>query len=113
MFRKIFYFLLFAAFAAAIWCGFALWTGIYSVYSLPPSRENPDGATLLVSREEGEPMFNSPHYTPPLKKPTAKSGLGFQSVHKPKKPLDQRTIVKLPYVDWAYKKSLEPQEDSL
>jgi hypothetical protein len=113
MIRKTFYFLLFVAFAATIWSAFALWTGIYSVYTLPPSRESPDGATLLVSRDEGEPMFNSPHYTPPVKKPGARSGLGFASVAKPKRPLEQRTIVRFPYIDWAYKKSLEPQEDSL
>ncbi len=112
MIRKTLYFLLFVALAATIWCAFALWTGLYSVYSIPPSRENPDGNTLLVSREEGEPMFNSPQYTPPLKKPTQHSGLAFSSVQKPKKSLDQRTIVKLPYIAWAYKKSLEPQDDT-
>ncbi len=111
MIRKLLYFILFVAFAAAVWCAFALWTGLYSVYTIPPSRENPDGATLLISRDEGEPMFNSPHYTAPLKKPTEHSGLGFQSVQKPKRPLNQRTIVKLPYIDWAYKKSLKPQEE--
>jgi hypothetical protein len=113
MIRKLFYFILFVAIGAGIWCAFALWTGIYSVYTMPPSQENPDGATLIVSREEGEPMFNSPHYTPPVQKPTAKSGLSFTAVRKPKKPLELRTIVRLPYIDWAYKKSLEPQEDSL
>lgn len=112
MIRKTFYFLLFVVFAAGIWGAFAIWTGIYSVYTIPPSRENSDGNTLIVQREEGEPMFNSPQYTPPLRKPTERSGLAFTSVQKPKKPLDQRTILKLPYIDWAYKKSLEPQEES-
>ena len=111
MIKKTFYLLLFVAFGAAIWCAFALWTGIYSIYTIPPSRENPDGATLLVAREDEEPLFNSPHYTPPLKKPSVQSGLGFTTVQRPKRPLEQRTIVKLPYIDWAYKKSLEPQED--
>ena len=113
MIRKIFYFFLFVAFGAGFWCAFAIWTGIYSIYTVPPSRENPDGNTLIVAREEGEPMFNSPHYTPPLKKPTEHSGLSFTTVQKPKRPLEQRTIIKLPYIAWAYKKSLEPQEDSL
>lgn len=112
MIRKIFYFLLFVAAGVGIWGAFAIWTGIYSIYSIPPSRENPDGNTLVVSREEGEPMFNSPHYTPPKRKPTERSGLAFTSVQRPRKPLDQRTIVKLPYIEWAYKKSLEPQEES-
>jgi len=112
MIRKTLYFLLFVAFGAGVWCAFAVWTGIYSIYSIPPTHENPDGNTLIVSREDGEPMFNSPHYTAPLKKPTERSGLAFTSVQKPKRPLDQRTIVKLPYIAWAYKKSLQPQEDS-
>jgi hypothetical protein len=113
MIRKTFYFLLLVAFAAGIWCAFALWTGIYSIYTLPPSRENPDGATFLVAREEGEPMFNSPHYTPPVQKPNSQSGLSFSAVKKPKRPLDERTVVRLPYIAWTYKKSLEPQENSL
>ena len=113
MIRKTLYFLLFVAFAVGIWGAFALWTGIYSVYTLPPSHENPDGSTLIVSREGGEPMFNSPDYTAPVKKPTGSSGLAFGTVKKPKRPLDQRTIVRLPYFEWAYKKSLEPQESSL
>ncbi len=112
MIRKTLYLLLFVALGAGIWCAFAVWTGIYSIYSIPPSHENPDGNTLLVSRDEGEPMFNSPSYTPPVKKQTERSGLSFTSVQKPKRPLNQRTIVKLPYIEWAYKKSLEPQEDS-
>jgi hypothetical protein len=113
MIRKTFYFLLFVFFVAVLWGAFAIWTGIYSVYTTPPSRENPDGATLIVTREEGEPMFNSPSYNPPLKKPGPQSGLSFTTVKKPKRPLEQRTIVRLPYIDWAYKKSLEPQEDKL
>ena len=112
MIRKTFYLILFVAIIAAIWGAFAVWTGIYSIYTVPPSRENPDGNTLLVSREEGEPMFNSPDYTPPVKKHTERSGMTFGSVQKPKRSLDKRTIVKLPYIDWAYKKSLQPQEES-
>ncbi len=29
-------------------------------------------------------------------------------MNRSKRPLDQRTLVELPYVDWAYQKSLEP-----
>jgi hypothetical protein len=111
MLRKTFYFLLFAVLGVIIWFAFAIWTGMYSIYSIPPSREKPDGSTLIVSRDEGEPMFNSPDYTPPPKKPAPRSGMGFTSIQKPKRPLEQRTIVKLHYVEWAYKKSLEPQEE--
>jgi hypothetical protein len=111
MIRKTFYLLLFVAVGAGIWFAFAIWAGFYSVYSIPPSSDNPDGNTLIVSREEGEPMFNSPSYTPPPKKTTPRSGVGFAPVQKAKRPLKERTIVKLPYIEWAYKRSLEPQEE--
>ena len=90
------------------WVTFALWTGIYSVYSYPPSAKNPDGLTLLVSRDEKEPVFNSPDYVPPKPKQDGQAGgMSFGSLPKPKRPLEIRTIVKLPYIEWAYQKSLE------
>ncbi len=93
------------------WVGFALWTGIYSLYSYPPSRQHPEGQTLLVSRDEGEPMFNSPSYVPPKKAPSEKSGgMSFESLPKAKRPPEVRTIAKLPYIEWAYTKSIEPPE---
>lgn len=112
MIRKTFYFLLIVAVGVVIWGAFAIWTGIYSVYTYPPSKEHPDGATLIVNREEGEPMFNSPKYTPPTRKPSQQSGLVFTPIPKPKRALEERTIVELPYIEWAYKKSLEPQVQS-
>ena len=111
MIKKIFVFLLIVCAAIFFWFGFALWTGIYSVYSYPPSRENPDGSTLIVARDEGEPLFNSPQHAKPVKKPEPKGGgLVFTAPLKPKRPVEVRTIVELPYVEWAYKKSLEPEE---
>jgi hypothetical protein len=90
------------------WVAFALWTGIYSVYSYPPSKQHPEGVTLLVSRDEKEPMFNSPEYVPPKEKPAESGGgMSFQSMPKPKRPPESRTILKLPYVEWAYQQSLE------
>ncbi|MEW6511676.1 MAG: hypothetical protein AB1428_12045 [Bacteroidota bacterium] len=96
--------------AVLFWFTFAIWTGLYSIYTFPPSKENPDGATLIVSRDEGEPMFNSPQYKKPPKKQEKTGGIGFGSVDRPKRPLSQRTIVELPYIDWAYQKSLEEPE---
>jgi hypothetical protein len=97
------------AVAAAFWIAFGLWTGIYSVYSSPPSKEYPEGVTLLVTRDQGEPLFNSPQYTPPPRKPASREGgLGFEALQMPARPLTLRTILKLPYIEWAYKKSLEP-----
>jgi len=108
MFKKLFYLVLLVALGLGIWVGFALWTGIYSVYSYPPSVEHPDGTTLLVSRDPGEPMFNSPDAKkPPKKKPQKTTGIGFAPPIKPVRPLDIRTIATLPYIKWAYEKSLE------
>ena len=108
MFKKLFYLVLLVALGLGIWVGFALWTGIYSVYSYPPSVEHPDGTTLLVSRDPGEPMFNSPDAkTPAKKKPQKTTGIGFAPPIKPGRPLNIRTIAKLPYIKWAYEKSLE------
>jgi hypothetical protein len=99
------------AIAGAFWVVFALWTGIYTVYTYPPSKEHPDGVTYLLERDEGEPIFNSPAYTPPPKTAAAPSGgMSFGSIPKAKRPLERRTVLKLPYVDWAYQKSLEKPE---
>jgi hypothetical protein len=93
------------------WVVFALWTGIYSVYSYPPSKAHPEGLTLLVSRDKGEPMFNSPDYAPPKNAPSEGSGgMSFESMPKSKRSPEIRSIAKLPYIEWAYKKSLEPPE---
>jgi len=108
--KTFFWLLLIALIGAIVWLVFALWTGLYSVYTIPPSREKPDGATLIVNREEGEPLFNSPEYRSPEKKAEPKKGgMSFQTIPKAKKPLKDRTILELPYIDWTYRKSLEPQ----
>jgi hypothetical protein len=97
--------------AILFWGAFAIWTGIYSIYTYPPSKDRPDGETLIVSREQGEPMFNSPAYKPPPQKPEPQSGgLRFGTIKKPARPLQERVIIALPYIDWAYQKSLEPEK---
>jgi hypothetical protein len=93
--------------AVVFWFSFALWTGIYSVYSIPPGAAYPDGTTLIVSREEGEPAFNSPEVKIPPKKVEPKSGIGFGGTPRVKRPLEKRTIVELPFVEWAYDMSIE------
>jgi len=107
--KKTSIFILVVAAGYLIWTAFALWTGIYSVYSIPPGKEHPNGTTLLVSREYGEPLFNSPDYKEPPREVSNQPGLGFAAPIKSKKPLVVRTILELPYIEWAYKKSLEPQ----
>ena len=108
MIKKTIAFLVLASAAVLFWFAFAIWSGLYSIYSLPPTPGDPEGSTLIVAREEGEPMFNSPQYKAPPKKAERSGGIGFGSMNRSKRPLDQRTLVELPYVDWAYQKSLEP-----
>jgi|WetSurMetagenome_2_1015567.scaffolds.fasta_scaffold04459_3 hypothetical protein len=108
--KRLFAFALVILLAAVFWGVFAIWTGIYSVYSFPPSKDRPDGVTLIVSRDQGEPMFNSPDYKPAPPKLEPKSGgLRFGAAKKPAQPLKDRTLLTLPYVEWAYRKSLEPE----
>ncbi len=108
--KKLFFILIVLILAVLFWFGFALWTGIYSVYSYPPSKDHPEGSTLIVSRDEGEPAFNSPEYKAPPKQEQPKSGgIVFSTPIRSKKPIETRIIVELPYIEWAYKKSLEPQ----
>jgi hypothetical protein len=108
--KKTFAVLVILVLAVMFWFVFGLWTGIYSVYSYPPSKERPDGATLVIARDEGEPMFNSPQHTGPVIQPTpARGGIVFAAPMRPKRPVDVRTIVEFPFVQWAYDKSLEPE----
>ena len=108
--KKILFFLIVLILAVLFWFGFALWTGIYSIYSYPPSKDHPEGSTLIVSREEGEPSFNSPDYkAPPKHEESSRGGIAFSGPMKSKKALETRIIVELPYIEWAYKKSLQPQ----
>jgi len=107
MIKKTLIILLVVGLAVVFWFSFALWTGIYSVYSFPPSAQHPEGATLIVARDEGEPMFNSPQFTPPPVKQTQRRGsITFTPESTKKRPLELRTIVELPYIQWAYERSL-------
>jgi hypothetical protein len=111
MFKKFSILLVVVVGGIVFWFVFALWVGIYSVYSFPPSKEHPEGATLIVSREEYEPAFNSPDYKPPESTgQDRKSGIGFAKEIKAKRPLRARTIIELPYIKWAYDKSVEGSE---
>jgi hypothetical protein len=105
--KKLLVILLILVLAVAFWFVFAIWAGIYSVYSIPPGPENPDGATLIVAREEGEPAFNSPAVKLRPAKIEKPSGIGFAPALKPKRPLDKRTVVELPFFQWAYEQSLD------
>lgn len=109
--KWLFILALIVAIAGAFWVAFAIWTGIYTVYTYPPSKTHPEGVTYLLERDEGEPMFNSPGYVPPPKKAAAAPGtMSFEAIPRAKRPIEKRTILKLPYIDWAYQKSLEKPE---
>jgi hypothetical protein len=109
--KWLFILALVVALAGAFWMAFGLWTGIYSLYSYPPSKAHPDGATLLITRDEKEPTFNSPDYAPPVRQASSGGGgMSFESLPKLKRPIELRTVVKFPYIEWAYKKSLEKLE---
>jgi hypothetical protein len=113
MIKKLSFLIGLVALGLVIWFAFALWTGIYSVYSYPPnSSEYAEGATLVVSRDPGEPMWNSPDAPPPGRpnQPRKTRGNGFGPAPKPTRPIANRTILELPYIEWAYKKSLEREE---
>jgi hypothetical protein len=111
--KKLFYLVLIVAGGLAVWVAFALWTGIYAFYTIPPGETaHIDGATILVSREEFEPMFMSPNYRAPKVESNKGKGIGFGSMPKPKRPIEKRTIVELPYIDWAYKKALQMQAEA-
>lgn len=115
MIKKLSFLLGLVAAGLLIWFGFALWTGIYSIYSYPPeSPEYADGATLIVSRDPGEPTWNSPDAPPPAppSQPRKTRGIGFGASPKPTRPIANRVILELPYIEWAYKKSLEREEPS-
>jgi len=105
---------LLAGAGTSLWTSFAVWAGLYSVYSYPLSEDHPEGATLIIKREEKEPMFNSPDYIPVREKRRSadgKPGIGFGTVEFAKmKPLSIRTVFTLPYVDWAYRKSLNESQ---
>jgi hypothetical protein len=106
--KKLSIFLLLVILGVALWFVFGLWIGLYSVYSYPPSTEHPEGATLIVSRDEWEPMFNSPDYKAPERtEPANRGNITFAKAPRPKRPIAVRTIVEFPFVEWAYHKSLE------
>ena len=116
MIRKFTVFLAVVGGALLLWMVFGVWTGIYAIYSVPPMTvAHPDGATIIISRDPGEPMFYSPDTPPPRKKEPSgkpKRGIGFGAAPKATRPVADRIVLELPFIEWAYDKSLEvPESD--
>ncbi len=94
---------------AIAWFAFGLWSGMYSIYSYPPTEGKDDGRTLIIARDAGERTWNSPHAPKPAPKKEVKGeGLQFGTLTKPPRSVEGRIILELPYVEWAYRKSLMP-----
>jgi hypothetical protein len=108
--KKLLVLILFIVIGVSVWFAFGLWSGIYSIYTYPPSKEHPDGATLIVTRDEWEPLFNSPDYKMPKREAKEEGTYTFEKVQLGRRPISTRKIVELPYIEWAYKKSIEPQK---
>jgi hypothetical protein len=110
----LFKLVLILAFGGFIFVGLMFWAKFWGIYSIPPSKEKPDGATWVVTREEDEPLMNAPDR--PVKYPT--EGLEEEEKPKrlkgiyegepvPKKPIEKRIIAKLPYINYFHEKALE------
>ena len=109
--KKILVLLSVLVLAAVFWLVVAVWLGIYSIYSYPPSKEHVDGSTLIIQRDQGEPAFNSPDYKPPQRPRPSGGVVNFGALIKPTRPVSGRVVLELPYVEWAYKKSLETKSE--
>ena len=105
--KRLFVLILIIAIGVGLWVWFGLWSGLYSIYSYPPSTKHPKGSTLLIERAEREPVFNSPDRAIPPPPPREKgAGLGFSSGSIRPKPVEQRPMVELPYLEWSYTMAL-------
>lgn len=112
--RALFKLILVVAFGGLLFVGLMFWAKFWGIYSIPPSKERPDGATWVVTREEDEPLLNAPDR--PVKYPTEAQeeeekpkrlkGI-YEGEPLAKKPVEKRIIAKLPYVEFLHEKALE------
>ncbi|MBA8734233.1 hypothetical protein [Chromobacterium violaceum] len=73
------------------------------VYTFPPMGVAPDGRTMIVLRQGQEPFFNSPRAMCEVVGGGSSWQCAWGAVLNA--PID-RALVKLPYLDWAYRASL-------
>lgn len=111
--RRLFKLTLIVGSGLAILTGVFFWAGIWGIYSVPPSDENPDGATWIVSRDDREPFFNAsdrpvppPPAVDPSPRPPTPGIVGVEIRKKPVKPIDQRIVVRLPFIKYAHEQAV-------
>ena len=109
--RILFKLLILVALGLGLFSGLMFWAKFWEIYSIPPSKDRPDGATLIISRTEDEPFLNAPDRPLPKKEedddesPNTQKGM-FGGGPIKKKSVEERTIVELPYVEWLHEKAL-------
>jgi hypothetical protein len=97
--RKIWIVIIFAAFGFFLYfCGF---------YSIQPIGALPEGSTILVWRNSGEPIFNSPDAV--CLKRTGNVSLMCRGLAMGQAPVD-RIVMRLPYIEAAYSLSTDGHE---
>jgi hypothetical protein len=85
-------------------------SGIWGIYSIPPTKENPRGATLIVKPYDDEPFFNAPDRPRPPEsisfEPEPPSGIYPRGPMK-RRPAEQRTIASFPYIKWIHDRAVD------
>lgn len=105
-------------FKIAVVCalGVALFTAlmfgakIWGVYSVPPTKEKPSGATLIVVRYDDEPFLNAadrprPPDTTEVEQP--REWTMYPKGPMKKRPVHMRTVVSLPYIAFIHKEAID------
>ena len=82
---------------------------IWGFYSFPPTKENPKGATWVVSRYDDEPLFNAADRPapPPQEEPQPEVRGMFGSEPIQRDPIEKRIIFKLPFMKWVHKRGVD------
>lgn len=89
---------------------------IWGVYSVPPTKEDPKGATLIISRNDDEPFLNAPDRPKPIvvEEPQPQSQLPGIYPRGPikRRPVEKRIIVSLPFISWVHEEAVDTTGES-
>ena len=107
--RRLFKLVLFLAFVGVLFVGLMFWAKFWGVYCIPPSEKNPEGVTLIVSREEDEPMLSASDRPIPKKdeeedQPPRRRSM-YEGTPRQKPPIEKRIIFKLPFIEYVYEQT--------